>query len=132
MASLLYPDEDNKNSVKLLSDVLNSESLLSNYVAANDDEIIIMTLHKSKGLEFNIVFHMDMYKYIIPIERGSEVDREQDLNLHYVGITRAIDACYIMNGTMRFRNHFKDYIEAKPSPFLYMPGLLERRIELEW
>lgn len=45
---------------------------------------------------------MDMYKYIISDELGDAEEKKQSLNLHYVGITRAIDVCYIMNGTRRY------------------------------
>ena len=91
-----------------------------------------MTLHKSKGLEFNIVFHMDMYKWIIPNEFGDESSVQQDLNLHYVGLTRAKDACYIMNGTARFRSKKNDYIFAEPSLFLSKPGLIFHNLCTLW
>lgn len=81
---------------------------------------------------FNIVFHMDMYKWIIPNEYGDESSVQQDLNLHYVGLTRAKDACYIMNGTARFRSKKNDYIFAEPSSFLSKPGLAERRKDVRW
>lgn len=81
-----------------------------------------MTLHKSKGLEFNIVFHMDMYKYIISDEWGDEEQIKQLLNLHYVGVTRAIDACYIMIGTKRYRAKKNDFYKAEPSSFLVLKG----------
>lgn len=35
---------------------------------------------KNKENEFNIVFHMDMYKWIIPNEYGDESSVQQDLN----------------------------------------------------
>ena len=91
-----------------------------------------MTLHKSKGLEFNIVFHMDMYKYIISDDWGDADDIAQMLNLHYVGVTRAIDVCYIMNGSRRYRSKYKDFVNADPSAFLNIPGLSERRRNVEW
>ena len=75
---------------------------------------------------------MDMYKWIIPNEFGDESSVQQDLNLHYVGLTRAKDACYIMNGTERFRNKKNDYIFAEPSLFLSKPGLAERRKDVRW
>lgn len=37
---------------------------------------------------------MDMYKYIISDELGDAEEKKQSLNLHYVGITRAIDVCH--------------------------------------
>ena len=97
-----------------------------------NNKVLLMTLHNAKGLEFNIVFHMDMYKWIIPNEFGDESSVQQDLNLHYVGLTRAKDACYIMNGTARFRNKKNDYIFAEPSLFLSKPGLAERRKDVRW
>lgn len=51
---------------------------------------------------------------------------------NYVGLTRAKDACYIMNGTARFRNKKNDYIFAEPSLFLSKPGLAERRKDVRW
>ena len=56
----------------------------------------------------------------------------QLLNLHYVGVTRAIDVCYIMNGSRRYRSKYKDFVNADPSAFLNMPGLSERRRNVEW
>ena len=56
----------------------------------------------------------------------------QDLNLHYVGLTRAKDVCYIMNGSSRYRRKQNDFISAEPSPFLNMPGLAERRYDVIW
>ena len=52
--------------------------------------------------------------------------------MHYVGLTRAKDACYIMNGTARFRSKKNDYIFAEPSLFLSKPGLAERRKDVRW
>lgn len=71
-------------------------------------------------------------KYLIPNEFGDESSVQQDLNLHYVGLTRAKDACYIMNGTARFRSKKNDYIFAEPSLFLSKPGLAERRKDVRW
>ena len=48
------------------------------YVPALDDEINLMTLHKSKGLEFSIVFHLDMYKWIMPNEYGDGLEDYSD------------------------------------------------------
>ena len=59
-------------------------------------------------------------------------EKKQSLNLHYVGITRAIDVCYIMNGTRRYRAKYGDFYDAKPSSFLFMPGLSERRNDVRW
>ena len=43
-----------------------------------------------------------------------------------------IDVCYIMNGTRRYRAKYGDFYDAKPSSFLFMPGLSERRNDVRW
>lgn len=132
LAGLVYAQKETKVALNNLHSVIRDPHQLKNYVPARENELNIMTLHKSKGLEFNIVFHMDMYKWIIPNEFGDESSVQQDLNLHYVGLTRAKDACYIMNGTARFRSKKNDYIFAEPSLFLSKPGLAERRKDVRW
>lgn len=132
LARLVYPQKENKRAVAILEEILTKDVLLKNYISASENEINLMTLHKSKGLEFNIVFHMDLYKWIMPNEYGDTDSQTQDLNLHYVGVTRAIDVCYLINGTMRFRSKQNDFIRAEPSPFLSIPGLAERRHNVTW
>ena len=132
MAELLYPKGYNSGTVELLKYTLSDPIILNGYIPAAKNEVNIMTLHKSKGLEFNIVFHMDMYKYIISDERGTNSEIEQLMNLHYVGITRAKDACFIMNGTQRYRSRQQDLYPAYPSSFLMKEGLQKRREELIW
>ena len=100
----------NKESVELLERILNNRILYESYKEAEKDEIQIMTLHKSKGLEFKVVFHLDLYKYIMPREGRSKngiwgyTDFNQCLNLHYVGITRAIDTCILITSTFRYNS----------------------------
>lgn len=102
------------------------------YCNTDTVEITATICDVTEGLEFNVVFHMDMYKYIISDELGDAEEKKQSLNLHYVGITRAIDVCYIMNGTRRYRAKYGDFYDAKPSSFLFMPGLSERRNDVRW
>ncbi len=132
LAELVYPKKESKRAVELLHETLNTRSHLTSFIPAADDEINLMTLHKSKGLEFNIVFHMDLYKWIIPFENISDEEWAQALNLHYVGITRAIDVCYFMIGTERYRQNYNDFFQAVPSPFRELPGTAERRNEVDW
>ena len=132
LAQLVYPKKQDAESVSILHNVLTTPDLIRNYIPASENEINIMTLHKSKGLEFGIVFHMDLYKWIFPYEQGTPEEKRQDINLHYVGITRAKEVCYIMNGTLRYRSKQHDYVKTEPSPFLFLPGLCERRHDVNW
>ena len=92
-----------------------------------------MTLHKSKGLGFRVVFHLDLYQWIIPSYpaiKGDQKEMIQSINLHYVGITRAKDACVLVSSSKRndFRNNtIKD---ALPSQFLTRLDLLSLRKKL--
>lgn len=134
VAKLIYPDYENTEVKNVLKGILKNQDKLLYYKPAEDSQICIMTLHKSKGLEFKVVFHLDVYKYIMPNEGDwvNEEDVEQSLNLHYVGITRAKEVCYIMQGSKRYRKKYDDCVDAIESPFLEKEGLDELRNNVEW
>lgn len=81
VAELVYPGKKNKKAKELLDAIIADDILLENYIPPQDNEITIMTLHKSKGLEFNVVFHMDMYKYteiyFNPSATKGEIDKSK-------------------------------------------------------
>lgn len=123
-------DEDlSAQHIDAISSITGNRMMLNNYLPISDDELQIMTLHKAKGLEFDIVFHLDLYDWILPRRefiKGcyDEVfsNYEQCLNLHYVGITRAKKAIMLVNSTQRF-NFQKEVKQAKSSQFLSRKGL---------
>jgi DNA helicase-2/ATP-dependent DNA helicase PcrA len=132
LAKFIYPEYENHEVVKVLNNVLNNQNKLEGFKPALPEEICILTLHKSKGLEYKAVFLMDLYKWVFPFEGCSDEEYEQSLNLHYVGITRAIDACYIMQGNRHYRPKYKDFYNAEESPFTNINGLSELRIDITW
>ncbi|WP_282166366.1 3'-5' exonuclease [Shewanella japonica] len=88
-----------------------------------------MTLHKSKGLEFKIVFHIDLEEYPFPYQqKGATWDDisypslAEDSNLHYVGMTRAEQSCILIQTTLR-RNAKGENENSNPSYFLGLPQL---------
>ena len=123
LALVLFPDRRNREAAKGLQQVLNTSILLESFIPPRDDEVQLMTLHKSKGLEFDIVFHLNLYRWILPQFRG---DYYQDLNLHYVGITRAKKCCVLCSSTYRHRTE-TEVIPADESEFLYINDLHELR-----
>lgn len=133
-AELVYPNSVDEDACCITKDILKSEKERLNFKPGTKDEISIMTLHKSKGLEFKCVFLLDTYRWILPPEHrdATEEDYTQALNLHYVGITRAIEACYIMIGTERYRAYRGDFINAQESPFLYVHNTPILRINKNW
>lgn len=56
------------------------------------DAVKIMTVHGSKGLEFNTVFVVGMNQNVFPSKRG---DLDEERRLFYVAITRAKEKLYI-------------------------------------
>ncbi len=64
-------------------------------VDADQDYILLMTLHSAKGLEFPRVFMVGMEDGLFPgyatITYGSREDLEEERRLCYVGITRAME-----------------------------------------
>lgn len=132
IAYVLMPEYECEEAVIELKNVLNSKRELEGYRSPEDDEVCIMTLHKSKGLEFDIVFHMDLYDWTFPKREIDEEEWKQTLNLHYVGITRAKKVCYIVQGTKRYRAYNKDYVSAYESPFLYLNNVHQYRDTFNW
>ena len=88
-----------------LEEFLENISLVSdkNEYKEVDDGINLMTLHSSKGLEFNDVFLVGMEEGIFPHNRSfeSESELEEERRLCYVGITRAKEHLWLMNAKKR-------------------------------
>lgn len=62
----------------------------------NIDAVKLMTIHKSKGLEFPIVFIVGVSNNILPHKHAIQDDNiEEERRLAYVGITRAKDKLYV-------------------------------------
>lgn len=61
-------------------DTLGSAISYAEHIFAQRGAIALLTIHKSKGLEFDNVYLLDQHLMD---------DREQDLNLKYVAITRS-------------------------------------------
>lgn len=135
VAMLIAPNSVHQDSILLLEDVLNSEEMLGHYYPAAADEIHILTLHKSKGLEFDMVIHLDLHEWALPAKRpGPNSDfnnptydnYQQDLNLHYVGITRARKVCVLLSSTKRVNNTLQ-VKNGSPSEFLTLNGIEKLR-----
>lgn len=69
--------------------------LYANHIFTQSGSIQLMTGHKSKGLEFNNVFHLDSW-LCVPRVGLDEEKSQQELNIRYVIETRAMDKlCFI-------------------------------------
>lgn len=130
VGNIILPGYDEGNATKHLEKVLANKGMLDTYRPVTGDEVLIMTLHKSKGLEFDIVYHLNLNRWELPyqvVENGdfdnpSYPNWEQDLDLHYVGVTRAKKACFMLTNSKR-RNSSDMIKNSYPSVFLTMNGV---------
>jgi len=126
VSSEIFPQGKNTKAIDNLKEVLSSKELLNSYKPAQFNEIQIMTIHKSKGLEFDIVFHLDLYEWILPRrekdENGDYIFDDQDLNLHFVGVTRAKNCCVLCWSTRR-TNYLDEIKQGNKSEFLSIKRL---------
>lgn len=92
------------NEISNLQIVLDNDDMFESLFEIEDDTVPIMTIHKAKGLEFDVVFILDLHKFIIPKERfnpNGYVDLEECKNVHYVALTRAKKAVILCLNTKR-------------------------------
>lgn len=129
-SSQVLGESPTEGELEVLEGILGSNELLNNYSFQQNNELQIMTLHKSKGLEFKLVIHLDLYEWVLPKRKytGNWNDPpeypelQQNLNLHYVGVTRAKDACYLVYSNRRL-NYDGENKQGQPSYFLQKNGL---------
>ncbi len=135
IARLCEPDAEKDDDVDAYRNVVGDPALLQGgFRPAQPGEINILTYHKAKGLEFDIVFCMEAYRFLMPPYRHEEQPFDayrQSLAMHYVGITRAKKVCYIMLGSER-RNKDGEIKKAEPTEFLNISGLKGLRNDAVW
>ena len=92
------------------------------------DQVQLMTLHASKGLEFPYVWIMGLEEEILPHRNSIEADTvEEERRLMYVGITRAKQ-----NLTLTLTGKRKSYGESfEPTPSRFLEELPKDDIQRE-
>jgi DNA helicase-2/ATP-dependent DNA helicase PcrA len=135
IARLCEPEAEREGDIEAYrKTVEDAELLTGGFRPARPEEINILTYHKAKGLEFDIVFCLETYQYVMPPYKHEEKPFDaykQSLAMHYVGITRARKACYILLGDSR-HNGKGQLKTATPSEFLSLPGTTSLRRKVVW
>ena len=80
--------------------------------------VSLMTIHASKGLEFDTVYITGLEQGLFPSERAddSERDPEEERRLFYVGLTRAVKRLYLTYARQRMKYGSREH--TIPSEFL--------------
>ncbi len=113
-------DFENKNEDHSLNAFLENLALVTDLdsVEEGQDNVLLMTLHTAKGLEFPVVFMVGMEDGLFPSYRSisEPVELEEERRLCYVGITRAKEYLYLC--CAKSRTVFGSTSYAIPSRFL--------------
>lgn len=123
LCPLLLESELAQTEFEILSQVIENKKFINMYTTT--ESINVMTVHKSKGLEFKAVFIMDLYQYIFPkydFTTWEIDDYEQELNLLFVGVTRAINHCFLITTTSRLNSNL-ELKNGAPSVFMELPNI---------
>lgn len=119
------------NEVKTLKEVVQRLTLRDMMERGEDDsdadQVQLMTLHASKGLEFPYVFLIGAEEGILPHQTSIDEDNvDEERRLAYVGITRAQRKLTFT--LCKERRQYGELIKPEPSRFLYeLP-----QDDLEW
>ena len=108
-------------------------SLLTDIDRWNVDEqkLTLMTLHSSKGLEFDRVYILGLEEGLLPLSHGGEDDDiEEEIRLFYVGITRGIKKVIMSYANSRRRygsssmfNMRSSFLDCIPESLFNFHGL---------
>jgi DNA helicase-2/ATP-dependent DNA helicase PcrA len=117
---------DQQTEQPSLIDYLHQISLFSDADAydATSDRVALMTLHAAKGLEFERVFIVGVEEGLLPHERSStgedDEQLEEERRLLFVGVTRAKTGLCISYA--RYRTIRGQFLRTIPSQFLFELG----------
>jgi ATP-dependent DNA helicase Rep len=122
---------DDENDPMTLQEVVGKLTLRDmmerNEEEEDADQVQLMTLHSSKGLEFPFVYMVGMEEGFLPHQVSIDEDGvEEERRLAYVGITRAQRELTFT--LCRERRQYGETVTPEPSRFLYeLP-----QDDLEW
>ena len=89
--------------------------------AVGDNAVTLITLHNTKGLEYNRVIITGLEEGVFPRMGKTGAELEEERRLFYVGITRARDELYVTS--VKYRPIYNSYNQnfnqqLNPSPFI--------------
>ena len=109
----LYLKEDIEPILAAFRTILNDKNFIKFYKPEDNNDIQMLNIHKSKGLEFKVVIHIGLedksFPLVMKLESGWGVkDIQEEKNLHYVALTRAEKICLLVSMPKRVKIPFAD------------------------
>ena len=117
-----------KGEIASINELLNEISLQSEQDEVEGECVYLMSIHASKGLEFDAVFIVGLEDGFFPI-LSEDGDIEEERRLAYVAITRAKKRLFLSTTNSRFYRGSRSY-NLETSKFLGETGVLDEN-ELE-
>lgn len=102
--------------LEFLDSINLDRTLAAESEAAADNSVTLITLHNTKGLEYNKVIITGLEEGVFPRQDKSGADLEEERRLFYVGITRARDELYVTSTARRCLYGRWDFM--RPSQFI--------------
>jgi DNA helicase-2/ATP-dependent DNA helicase PcrA len=124
----LFRDFVKNNPESSLDEFLNELTLQSEQDQVEGESIYMMSIHASKGLEFEHVFIIGMEEGFLPLV-GDGSDLEEERRLGYVSFTRAKDTLTLSHAASRFYKGRRS--DLGKSRFFNEAGLCEGSLIVE-
>ncbi|MHC3993696.1 ATP-dependent helicase [Thiomicrolovo sp. ZZH C-3] len=124
----LFRDFIKQNPEATLDAFLNEVSLQSEQDQVEGESIYIMSIHASKGLEFEHLFIIGLEEGFLPLV-GDGSDLEEERRLGYVSFTRAKDTLTLSHVQSRYYKGRRTELEK--SRFFGEAGLCESSLKIE-
>ena len=124
----LFKDQVKQNPEITIDEFLDDIALQSAQDSIDSENISIMSIHASKGLEFEHLFVIGMEEGFLPLV-GDGSDIEEERRLGYVAITRAKEELTLSFSQSRFYKGRRT--ELKKSRFLKESGVCKGSLVLE-
>ncbi len=125
------------NESHTLEDFLEEMSftLPDDHLSDQVNGVTLMTLHISKGLEFDTVFISGMEEDLFPLpQTASEYSLEEERRLAYVGITRAQKNLFLSFAKKRHKfgkiqyNQASQFLNEIPKKFIYFHSFVRKNL----
>ncbi len=124
----LFRDFVKKSPESGLDEFLNELTLQSEQDQVEGESIYMMSIHASKGLEFEHIFIIGLEEGFLPLV-GDGSDLEEERRLGYVSFTRAKDTLTLSHASSRFYKGRRS--DLQKSRFFNEAGLCEGSLKVE-